>query len=60
MNDLEYFVGSEISRFKIEKKVRLHQTNYIIRMFRKFQMENCNPVATRIDCNTKLSNIVVI
>jgi len=38
-----------------EGEIKIHQKEYIEKALTRFQMENCNPVATPADPNTKLT-----
>lgn len=50
-----YFVGIEIEHDRQNKRIKIHQKNYIEKMLEKFCMENGKGVATPIDPNKKLS-----
>lgn len=58
MKDLgkaQRFLGMNKINNSEEGEIKIHQKEYIEKALTRFQMENCNPVATPADPNTKLT-----
>lgn len=52
MGDIHYLLGVSIEHSA--EGLKLNQEQYIQKMLSKFEMAECNPVATPADCNVKL------
>ena len=58
MSDLgpvQQFLAIQVVRDRKARTIHLHQTPYIRSVLKRFQMENCNGVATPMDPNIQLS-----
>lgn len=51
-----YFVGLEIERDRINRSIKIHQTNYISRILKRFNQEEAKPVKIPADSNSHLSS----
>ncbi|KAJ3646209.1 hypothetical protein Zmor_023804 [Zophobas morio] len=52
LGNVGYCLGVE---FEVEKsKITMHQRRYILDLLKRFGMENCNPISTPMDPQTKL------
>ena len=49
-----YCVGIQVERDKDNKRMKLHQAQYLTNLLEKFGMQDCKPVATPVDQSTKL------
>lgn len=46
---VDHFVGLQITRNQVLKVINLSQESYILKIFRKFQMDECNSRAVPAD-----------
>ena len=56
MTDIElisYYLGIEVKQ--LDEGIFVCQKNYIPNVLKEFNMENCQPVSTLVECKTKLS-----
>ena len=54
MGELHYCLGITIEQDKAEKSIGLHQKQYLLKMLKKFKLEDAKPVSTPADPNVKL------
>jgi hypothetical protein len=54
LGELNYFLGVQFQRDRKTHTIIMRQTSYIEEMLRRFNMEDCKPVATPSDANSKL------
>ena len=54
MGKLHYCLGITIEQDKAEKSIRLHQKQYLLKMLKKFKLEDAKPVSTPADPNVKI------
>ncbi|MBV8801912.1 MAG: hypothetical protein JO131_02910, partial [Gammaproteobacteria bacterium] len=52
---MSYFLGIEVKQ--LEEGIFITQEGYAKEILKKFKMEDCNPVATPVECGTKLTKI---
>jgi hypothetical protein len=57
MGACSYFLGIRITRNRKERTIHLTQDTYITKVLTAFQMENCKPVASPLECGS-LSQLV--
>lgn len=53
LGEVTYFVGLEIARDRKNKSIFIHQSSYITKLLKRFQMEESNPVTTSMETNWK-------
>lgn len=56
IGEAKFVLGMQIERNQSDGKICLSQAQYIQRILKKFNMEDCNAVATPLDCKQVLSN----
>ena len=54
LGELHYCLGITIEQDTTEKSIGLHQKQYLLKMLKKFKLENAKPVSTPADPNVKL------
>ena len=54
MGELHYCLGITIEQDKAERSIGLHQKQYLLKMLKKFKLEDAKPVSTPADPNVKL------
>ena len=54
LREIHYCVGIQVERDKHNKRMKLHQAQYLTKLLEKFGMQDCKPVATPVDQSTKL------
>jgi len=54
LGDLNYCLGVQFQRNRNTYTITMSQTSYIEEVLRRFNIENCKPVATPSDVNSKL------
>ena len=57
LGDVKQLLGMEIHRNRDAGTIALMQVQYITKILRTAEMENCNPVATPMDINVKLEKL---
>ena len=59
MKDLgpaQFILGIQIRRNRVKKVISISQEQYIDNILKRFGMEDCKPIATPLDANTKFSS----
>jgi hypothetical protein len=54
LGEVHYCLGIQVERDRNKKRMRLHQSQYLTNLLKKFGMEECKPAATPVDQGTKL------
>lgn len=54
MNEMRNFLGICIERDISTGSLHIHQRPYLIKLLRRFEMENCNGIRTPMECHLKL------
>ncbi|CAB3985451.1 Retrovirus-related Pol poly from transposon TNT 1-94 [Paramuricea clavata] len=54
LGEVYYCLGIQVERDRNKKRMRLHQSQYLMNLLKKFGMEECKPAATSVDQDTKL------
>ena len=54
LGEVHYCLGIQVERDKDNKRMRLHQAQYLENLLEKFGMQDCKPAATPVDQSTKL------
>ena len=54
LGEVHYCLGIQVERDKDNKRMRLHQAQYLANLLGKFGMQDCKPAATPVDQSTKL------
>ena len=54
LGEIHYCLGVQVERDKDNKRMKLHQAQYLTNLLEKFGMQDCKPAATPVDQSTKL------
>ena len=54
LGEVHYCLGIQVERDKDNKRMKLHQAQYLTNLLEKFGMQDSKPVATPVDQSTKL------
>ena len=54
LGEVHYCLGIQVERDKENKRMKLHQAQYLTNLLEKFGMQDCKPAATPVDQSTKL------
>jgi hypothetical protein len=54
LGEVNYCLGIQVERDRNKKRMRLHQSQSLTNLLKKFGMEECKPAATPVDQGTKL------
>lgn len=54
--ELKHFLGLAINRDKSNKILTISQEHYLIAILKKYQMENCIPISTPMECGLNLQS----
>lgn len=54
LGPVQQFLGIQVERNRQERTIRIHQGPYVESILRRFQMDNCNGIATPMEPNTQL------
>ena len=54
LGEVHYCLGIQVERDKENKRMKLHQAQYLTNLLEKFCMQDCKPAATPADQSTKL------
>ena len=55
LGEIFYILGLQIIRDRIHHMIYISQTKYIQSILKRYGMEDCKPLATPLDVNSKLS-----
>ena len=54
LGEVHYCLGIQVERDKENKRMKLHQAQYLTNLLEKLGMQDCKPAATPVDQSTKL------
>lgn len=54
LGDLYYCLRIEFERNKVDYTITMNQSKYIDEVLKRFNMEECKPIGTLLDMNSKL------
>ena len=57
LDELHFFLRLEFVRDRVARTITMNQSKYVMDVLKRFGMENCKPVGTPLDVNSKLMKL---